>query len=174
MAEDRGRPDLTGPPAGTGGPHVLWSVYKIPHNTLIVKAVYHNKPRFVGFDEIGLRLLYTFPKAVVFLNRIKELRARDGLKQADLAKMLNITANAVSNYEVGARDIDSETILRLCEIFGCTADYLLGRSPLPSPDLDPEEESLLLAYRAATPEIRAIVDHALLPYQGDVGASSTA
>jgi len=174
-AEDHGRPDLTGPPAGTGGPHVLWSVYKIPHKTLIVKAVYHNKPRFVGFDEIGLRLLYTFPKAVVFLNRIKELRARDGLKQADLAKMLNITANAVSNYEVGARDIDSETILRLCEIFGCTADYLLGRSAVPSSELSPEEEDLLTAWRRATPEIRAIIDAALAPYrEDDTAAAPTA
>ena len=108
------------------------------------------------------------------MNRIRDLRLERGMKQPDLAEKLNCTAMTISRYERGEADPDVATILRLCEIFGCTADYLLGRSPLPSPDLDPEEEALLLAYRAATPEIRSIVDHALLPYQDDAGASSTA
>lgn len=101
------------------------------------------------------------------MNRIKELRAREGLKQADLAKLLNITANAVSNYEVGIRDIDSGTICRLCDIFDCTADYLLGRSSRPDPELSPEEEQLLTAWAAAPDEIRAIVATALGPYRQD-------
>lgn len=88
--------------------------------------------------------------------------------------MLSCSRVAVSHWETESRGLDVPTILRLCEIFGCTADYLLGRSAVPSAELSPEEEDLLLAYRAATPEIRAIVDHALLPYQGDAGASSTA
>ena len=118
--------------------------------------------------------MYNSSKGVYTVNRIRIIRENKGLTQADLARELAVSRVAISRYETGQRDLDTGTILRLCEIFGCTADYLLGRSPLPSPDLDPEEESLLLAYRAATPEIRAIVDHALLPYQGDVGASSTA
>ena len=124
--------------------------------------------------KMARALLYNSYKGVVNMNRLRELRLDHGLKQADLARELNVARTAISKYESGQLDLSSATILRLCEIFGCTADYLLGRSPLPSPDLDPEEESLLLAYRAATPEIRAIVDHALLPYQGDAGASSTA
>ena len=146
----------------------MWGSYKITHRQSLVNMVNNKNTRFVGFDETRLFLLYTFPKAVVWMNRIKELRARAGLKQADLAKLLNITPNAISNYEVGIRDIDSETILRLCEIFGCSADYLLGRSPLPSPELTPEEEDLLLSWRRATPEIRAIIDTALGPYREDV------
>ena len=63
--------------------------------------------------------------------------------------------------------MDSETICRLCDVFGCTADYLLGRSSRPEPELTPEEEQLLSAWNAAPAEIRAIVDTALAPYKKD-------
>lgn len=111
------------------------------------------------------QLLYTFNKVVVSVNRIRELRLLKGMQQEDLARLLSVTRVSISRYETGAHDIDSETILRLCEIFGCSADYLLGRSPLPSPELTPEEEDLLLSWRRATPEIRAIIDAALAPYR---------
>lgn len=111
------------------------------------------------------QLLYTFNKVVVSVNRIRELRLLKGMQQEDLARLLSVTRVSISRYETGAHDIDSETILRLCEIFDCSADYLLGRSPLPSPELTPEEEDLLLSWRRATPEIRAIIDAALAPYR---------
>lgn len=96
------------------------------------------------------------------------------MKQEDLARELNVARTAISKYERGELDLSSATIHRLCEIFGCTSDYLLGRSPVPSPDLDPQEEAMLLAWRRATPEIRAIVETALAPYREDVPGSSTA
>lgn len=106
------------------------------------------------------------------MNRLKELRALKSMRQADLAKLLNVQPTAISNYELGVREMDAPTILRLCEIFGCTADYLLGRSPVPSPDLDLQEEAMILAWRRATPEIRAIVETALAPYREDAGESA--
>ena len=119
-------------------------------------------------------LLYNFYKVVVSMNRLRELRIAHGMTQADLAGELNVARTAISKYEIGQLDLSSSTILRLCDIFGCTADYLLGRSPLASPDLSPEEEDLLLAWRAAPPEIRAIIDTALGPYREDAvpGASA--
>ena len=101
------------------------------------------------------------------MNRIKDLRLGRGMRQPDLADLLNCTAMTVSRYERGEADPDLVTIHRLCDIFGCSADYLLGRSPLPSPELTPEEEDLLLSWRRATPEIRAIVETALAPYRED-------
>jgi len=113
-------------------------------------------------------LLYNFNKVVVNMNRIRDLRSARGMQQADLAKELSVSRVSISRYETGERDPDIETILRLCDIFGCTSDYLLGRSPVPSPDLDPQEEAMILAWRRATPEIRAIIDTALGPYREDV------
>ena len=108
------------------------------------------------------------------MNRIRDLRLSRGMKQEDLARELNVARTAISKYERGDLDLSSAAILRLCEIFSCTADYLLGRSPVPSPDLDPQEEAMILAWRRATPEIRAIVETALAPYREDVPGSSTA
>ena len=108
------------------------------------------------------------------LNRIRELRLKKGWKQEDLAELLHTKRQTIGHYETGERGIDADTICKLCDVFGCTADYLLCRSSRPAPELTPAEEELLLAYAAATPEIRTIVDAALAPYQKSVTASSTA
>lgn len=119
--------------------------------------------------------LYNSSKGVYTVNRIRIIRENKGLTQADLARELAVSRVAISRYETGQRDLDTETILRLCEIFGCTADYLLGRSAVPSAELSPEEEDLLTAWRRATPEIRAIIDAALAPYrEEDTAAAPTA
>ena len=68
-------------------------------------------------------LLYNFYKVVVSMNRLRELRIAHGMTQADLAGELNVARTAISKYEIGQLDLSSSTILRLCDIFGCTADY---------------------------------------------------
>lgn len=100
------------------------------------------------------------------MNRIKEVRTAKGLKQADLAKLLNCSPTTVSNYEVGYRGVDSDVLCRLCDIFGCTADYLLGRSALSENQLTAEEATLLVAYRRADDRARDMVNLALSPFQG--------
>lgn len=108
------------------------------------------------------------------MNRIKELRIAANLKQTDLGALMSCSGNAISNYETGYRDIDSHTIVKLCEIFGCTADYLLGRSELPSAELTPAEISLLLAYRRADSRARDMVDLALEPFREKDDSAKTA
>lgn len=107
------------------------------------------------------------------MNRIKELRATNGMKQSDLAKLLNCSPTTISNYEVNIREMDAPTIRALCDIFGCTADYLLGRSLLPTAELSEEEASLLLAYRAADPNIRAGIQALLAPYKEEKATSAS-
>lgn len=108
------------------------------------------------------------------MNKIRELRLSQGMKQTELADLMNVTAMTISRYERNEADPDVATICKLCDVFGCTADYLLGRAAVPSPELTPDEEALLLSWRAATPEIRAIVDVALSPYKKDAISSETA
>lgn len=122
----------------------------------------------------ALSVLYNFYKVVTGVNRIKEMRLQHGMQQKDLAKVLNCTQTAVSRYENGTRDLDVATICTLCDVFGCTADYLIGRSARQDPELTPEEEQLLAAWTAATPEIRAIIDAALKPYKEEAAAGSPA
>lgn len=106
------------------------------------------------------------------MNRIKDLRIKTGMKQSDLANALNVTRVSISRYETGEHEIDSATVCRLCDIFGCTADYLLGRSDRQTPELTAEEEQLLASWAAAPREIRVIVDTALAPYREDVTVSA--
>ena len=161
-------------PARRPGLHESWSVYKILHAKGNVKSVDNNKPRFVDSAEIKKALLYNSNKAVINLNRIRDLRIKANLKQTDLARKLSCSPTTISNYEVGIRDIDSETINKLCEIFGCTADYLLGRSELPTPELNEEEARLLQAFRRGDDRARDMVRLALAPFSSDAGSSATA
>lgn len=108
------------------------------------------------------------------MNRIRELRAERKMKQKDLARLLNCSPTTISNYEVDIREIDAPTIRTLCEIFGCTSDYLLGISAVPTAELTVEEQELVAAWRRTPKEIRAIIDTALAPYREDGTASSTA
>ena len=91
------------------------------------------------------------------MNRIKELRLANGWLQAELAEKLKTGKNTISRYETEQRQLDPETIHKLCDIFGCTADYLLGRSEQPAPDLTGEEARLVAAFREADEDARALV-----------------
>ena len=95
------------------------------------------------------------------MNRIKELRQSEGWRQEDLARRLNISDRAVGHYETGRRAPDVETILALCDIFGCTADYLLGRCELRSFDLSEDEAALLTNYRTLSDPGKEYVRHSL-------------
>lgn len=107
------------------------------------------------------------------MNKIREIRISKGMSQADLAALLNCTGITISRYETGQRDIDSATINRLCDVFDCTADYLLGRSELPTPEISADEARFLQAYRRADSRARDMVALALAPFTQD-GSSETA
>ena len=61
------------------------------------------------------------------MERIKELREEKGLTQAQLGKELMLNQNTISDYENGKLEPSVQTIIKLCDIFDITADYLLGR-----------------------------------------------
>ena len=67
------------------------------------------------------------------MNRVKELREEKGLKQTELALMLEISQGTLSNWERGVHDPDNETLGRLAQIFDCSVDYLLARSDVRQP-----------------------------------------
>lgn len=102
---------------------------------------------------------------VMDMLRLKELRTENKMKQSTLASYLRVTPQSVSRYETGERDMGPDTIARLCEIFGVTADYLLGLSTQRSAQISEDEAALVAAYHAAPAEIRDIVDTALKNYK---------
>lgn len=59
--------------------------------------------------------------------RLREAREVKKLKQIDVAPLIGITSQALSNYERGDRDPDTDTLNKLAGIYNVTVDYLLGR-----------------------------------------------
>jgi len=63
-----------------------------------------------------------------FSNRLKQLRLEKGATQKQVCDWLGFTKNAYGNYEQGIREPSLDALCKLCDFFGVTADYLLGRS----------------------------------------------
>ena len=99
------------------------------------------------------------------MNRIRDLRVASKMSQADLGSALGCHGTTVSKLELEQRQLDPATIDALCNIFGCTADYLLGRAPSPLPVISQEDAAVLQAYHALPLEIRKAVDGLLAPYR---------
>jgi len=61
-------------------------------------------------------------------SRIRKLRKKNYMSQAELAKKIGVSASAIGMYEQNRRTPDNDTLREFCEIFGVTSDYLLGLS----------------------------------------------
>ena len=95
------------------------------------------------------------------MNRIKELRTAAGWTQTQLGKRIGAAKSTVSEYESEKHQLDPVLICALCDLFGCTADYLLGRSLSPLTAVNDAQARLLAAYDAASVRDRALVDQIL-------------
>ena len=61
--------------------------------------------------------------------RIEGERTRLGLSQMELANKLNLSSSAsISQYESGDRIPSDDIKLKMCELFDCSMDYLMGKS----------------------------------------------
>lgn len=58
--------------------------------------------------------------------RIRELREDSDLLQKDLADFLCCTQVCYSRYELGARDIPTEILIKLAKYYDISIDYILG------------------------------------------------
>lgn len=63
----------------------------------------------------------------ILAERIKAQRVKQGLSQAELAKMINVkSTSTVGNWESGTATPDYDKLVFLADLFGVTTDYLLG------------------------------------------------
>ena len=77
------------------------------------------------------------------MNRIRSERALKGITQQELADMLDVAPSTVIRWESGGK-ITQDYIVRMHDVFGCTADWLLGltdeRIPVPESGLADKHE----------------------------------
>ena len=63
--------------------------------------------------------------------RIRDLREDRDWTQTDVAERLNMTQTGYSKYERGERDIPTEVLIKLADIYDTSIDYLLGQTQNP-------------------------------------------
>lgn len=71
----------------------------------------------------------------MYLKRLKDLREDNELYQSDIAKLLNITRQQYSLYELGKRTIPIDLLDKLATFYNTSTDYILGRTNNKSPYL---------------------------------------
>lgn len=72
--------------------------------------------------------------------KIKTLRRENNYTQKQVAEFLEIDQSYLSKIEKGERNLNDVTFDKLCNLYNCSANYLLGNSD--------EYESPKLAFRA--------------------------
>ena len=66
-----------------------------------------------------------------FANVLSELRRSRGLSQRQAANDLGVSQALLSHYENGLREPRLDLVSKMCDYYGVTADYMLGRTDKP-------------------------------------------
>lgn len=61
-------------------------------------------------------------------DRIKELREDKGITQNELANILQVSRQSLSNYENEIVEPNINTLIKMADFFNCSLDYLTGRT----------------------------------------------
>ena len=77
---------------------------------------------------------------------LKEIRTKRGLTQVEVAKKLGVAQVTYCNYELGNREPDISTLIKLADLFNVTIDELFGYKPLKEKEVKPvsKEERFII------------------------------
>ena len=63
------------------------------------------------------------------MENIKAERARMGITRRKLAEVVGVsTPHTIANWETGRRNPNPQQLVTMADFFGCSVDYLLGRT----------------------------------------------
>ena len=68
-----------------------------------------------------------------YYRRIRKLREDHDLTQRQLADILGMRQPQYFRYEQGYRDLPTDVLIRLADLYQKSADYILGRTDNPAP-----------------------------------------
>lgn len=63
-----------------------------------------------------------------YRERMRSLREDRDLTQAQVATILQKTQQGYNHIEIGRAELKIDDLIRLCDFYGVTADYLIGRT----------------------------------------------
>ena len=58
--------------------------------------------------------------------RLRALRTDSDMSQAAIAAAIGIDQKQYSRYETGTNELPLRYLMKLCQVYGVSADYLLG------------------------------------------------
>ena len=94
-----------------------------------------------------------------FNKRLYTLRIKNGLKQSDLAKALNVGKSTISAYEKDKAKPSVDTAILIADYFDVSLDYLMCRTEYPKTlSSDKIKEAALIAENDRTGFINSIID----------------
>ena len=62
------------------------------------------------------------------ISNLRGERCRQDLTQDDLAEKLGVSSSAIRQWEAGTTKPSAANLLAMSDMFGCSVDYLLGRT----------------------------------------------
>ena len=63
-----------------------------------------------------------------YRERLRNLQEDHDLSQAELGKVINKSQQGYSHIENGRAELKIEDLIKLCDYYGVTADYMIGRT----------------------------------------------
>ena len=64
----------------------------------------------------------------IFGERLRELRLDRKMTQVEVGKILNVSGNTIYSWETDKQEPSMSTLLKLCDIFNVSLDYLFGKT----------------------------------------------
>lgn len=77
------------------------------------------------------------PGKLSFAHRLAVLRKERKISQNALAAELGYSRGQIANYELGSREPDFSTLIRIAEYFEVSTDYLIGKTDIRSIEIKP-------------------------------------
>lgn len=93
-------------------------------------------------------------------NKLKELRAKKDMSQAELAEILGVTQQAVGRWEKDLNMPDLEMLQKIADYFHITTDELLGRESKSGYYIDDETAEIANALKEGDGMLRVMFDAA--------------
>ena len=99
----------------------------------------------------------------MFYERVIHLIEKAGISKNKMLLDLNLNKSSMLNWEKRGNTPDGDILLKIARYFNVSVDYLLGNDTptaaptSPSPTFTPEEQRIILRYRAVSEEARLII-----------------
>ena len=61
-----------------------------------------------------------------YTERLRALRTDSDMSQAAIAAAIGIDQKQYSRYETGTNELPLRYLMKLCQVYGVSADYILG------------------------------------------------